>query len=551
MSNNFQDNFDFDQFLQYPDLTPTQPTQPYHTGSDFATPPAPLANDVDMTNANFEEAMNDPDEWFWTMPAEMATASGVVVSGTYHELYVQHPELQGAIFEIYNRFNNLEVGDPVFAGAWSNAGSVPTVDPSAVNSVQTDGQGSRVVPGTGQQQGGETEGMEFTMTSDQPTSQQPAVPAPTSNGSATEQPAVLAPSSSDRQPVEGAVPYVADIDGFTAAHGVLEGRDPSHCTKLNIADDDFETIKSSKALHHWAGRFYEALQTPGITVGSAPITDIMQERFAGQQVTGFKQTQEKMESEGQRKRARANCILAVEAAIFVHEHGIESKMFETAKKGKRSDRQNQVDFESKCSERLGKMVVGVRDYSRIKVDLVDGKGMAKFAINPDYYAFTKLSMSASNIIRQMGIEKVRQAAENMEKKGADPGFKFAAKKPTALQKLKKGGVAKSKAASPPKKRGRPRKKPIVEASEDEAEMTEEEEDEAENETEGQLRQFPRRSGRTEKKSYVNIDEPLEDDEMSEGAEEEAEQPPPPSRYPVKKSNVRIDEADLITDDDDL
>ncbi|KAI6915237.1 hypothetical protein KC318_g205 [Hortaea werneckii] len=535
MSNNVQDNFDFDQFMQYPDPTPTQPTQPYPNGSNgFVAPPAPMTSDVEMTNEDFEQALNDPDEWFWTMPAEMTTSSGVVVTGTYHELYVSHPELQGAIFEIYNRFNNLEALDPALAGPWSNAGTAPTVDPSAVNGMERDGQDTTGAAGSSQQRGVEAEGMEFTMTSSQPTTQQPAVPAP----------------DSDRQPVEGAVPYVADIGGFAAAHGVLEGRDPSHCTKLDIPDDDFESIKSSAALHHWAERFYRALQTPGITVGSPPITAVMQERFAGQQVTGFKQTQEKMQSEGERKRARANCILAVEAAIFVHENGIESKMFETAKKGKKSDRQNQVDFESKCSERLEKMVVAVRDYSRIKVDLVDGKGMAKFAINPDYYAFTKLSMSASNIIRQMGIDKVRQAAEDMEKKGTDPGFKFAAKKPTALQKMEKGGVAKTKAAGPPKKRGRPRKKPVVDASEDEAEMTEDEGDEAEEEAEIQPRQSPRRSGRTTKKSYAVVDEASEDEEMSEGAEE-VEQPAQPSRYPVKKSNVRIDEADLITDDDDL
>ncbi|KAI7369131.1 hypothetical protein KC354_g2145 [Hortaea werneckii] len=523
MSNNFQDNFNFDQFMQYPDnfnfdqfmqypdptpTQPTQPTQPYSNGSnDFIAPPAPMTGDIEMANEDFEQALNDPDEWFWTMPAEMTLSSGVVVSGTYHELYVSHRELQGAILEIYNRFNNLEALE---RGRMQNLSAVP---------------------GSSGQQEAQAEGMEFTMTSNQPTTQQPAVPAP----------------DSDRQPVEDAVPYVADIGGFAAAHGVLEGRDPSHCTKLDIPNDDFETIKSSTALHHWAENFYKALQTPGISVGSPPITAVMQERFAGQQVTGFKQTQEKMESEGERKRARANCILAVEAAVFVHEHGIESKMFETAKKGKKSDRQNQVDFESKCSERLEKMVVAVRDYSRIKVDLVDGKGMAKFAINPGYYAFTKLSMSASNIIRQMGIDKVRQAAEDLQKKGKDPGFKFAAKKPTALQKMEKGGVAKPKAAGPAKKRGRPRKKPIVEASEDEAEMTEGEEEEAEI----QPRQSPRRSGRTTKKSYAVVDDPLEDEEMSEGAEEEVEQPPQPSRYPVKKSNVRIDEADLITDDDDL
>ncbi|KAI7156112.1 hypothetical protein KC349_g6512 [Hortaea werneckii] len=537
MSNNFQDNFDFDQFMQYPDPTPTQPTQPYPNGSnDFAAPPTPMTSDVNMTNEDFEAALNDPDEWFWTMPAEMATSSGDVITGTYHELYVSHPELQGAIFEIYNRFNNLEALDPVLDGLWSNAGTAPTVDPSAVNGMEGNGQDPTAVPGSSGQQGSEEEGMKFTMTSDQPTTQHPAVPAPGSSG---------------RQPVEGATPYEADIGGFAAAHGVLEGRDPSHCTKLDIPDDDFETIKSSAALHHWAERFYKALQTPGITVGGPPITAVMQERFAGQQLTGFKQTQEKMQSEGERKRARANCILAVEAAIFVHENGIESKMFETAKKGKKSDRQNQVDFESKCSERLEKMVAAVRDYSRIKVDLVDGRGMAKFAINPQYYAFTKLSMSASNIIRQMGIDKVRQAAEDL-KKGKDPGFKFAAKKPTALQKMEKGGVAKPKAAGLPKKRGRPRKKPVVEASEDEAEMTEEEEDEAGEAEEGQPRESPRRSGRTTKKSYAHMDEPLEDEEMSEGAGEEVEQPPQSPRQspqPVRKSNVRIDEADLIIDDE--
>ncbi|KAI6850478.1 hypothetical protein KC332_g1325 [Hortaea werneckii] len=546
MSNNFQDNFDFDQVLQYPEDTSPQPTHPYPDGTNnFAAPPAQMTGDFNMTDEDFEQAMNDPDEWFWTMAAEMATSSGVVVSGTYHELFTQYPELQGAIFNFFNRLNNLTAIDPMLNGALPNAGPTTTVDPSAIGGMGTNGQDPTGVAGSSGQQEVQAEDMEYTMASDQPTTQQP--PA------TTQQPPVQAPASSNRQPVKGAAQYVADIGGFAAAHSVLAGNDPSYCTKLDIPDDDFESIKSPKALHHWAGRFYEALQTPGITVGSPPITDVMQERFAGQQVTGFNQAQEKMQSEGQRKRARANCILAVEAAVFVHENGIETKMFETAKKGKKSDRQNQVDFESKCSERLEKMVVAVRDYSRIKVDLVEGKGMAKFATNPDYYAFTKLAMSASNIIRQMGIDKVRQTAQDLEKKGKDPGFKFSARKPTALQKMSKGNVSKSKAAAPPKKRGRPRKKPIVEASEDEAEMTEEE-DGGEEVAETQPRLSPRRSGRTTKKSYVSVvDEASEDEEMSEGAEEE-EQPPQSPRHspkPVRKSNVRIDEADLITDDDDL
>ncbi|KAI7341441.1 hypothetical protein KC315_g95 [Hortaea werneckii] len=549
MSNNYQDSFTFDQFLQYPQETSTQPTQPYPSGStNFAAPPAQTTSDVTMSNEDFEAGMNDPDEWFWTMPAEMVLSSGVVVSGTYHELYMQHLELQGPIFDIYNRLNNLEALDATLDGPLPNTvtngsqqdpmtGPAPMAEPAAVNGMETSGQDPTAVPGSSRQQEDQAGEMEFTMTSDQTMTQQPAVPAPT---------------SSNRQPIEGAVQYEADIDGFAAAHGVLAGSDPSHCTKLGIPDDDFETIKSSKeAVHHWAGRFYEALQTPSLAVGNRPITDAMQERFAGQQVTGFNQAQEKMQSEGQRKRARANCILAVEAAVFVHENGIENSMFETAKKGKKSDRQHQVDFESKCSSRLEKMVVAVRDYSRIKVDLVEGKGMAKFAVNPDYYAFSKLAMSASNIVRQMGIDKVRQAAQDLEKKGKDSGFKFAAKKPTALQKMNKGNVSKSKAAGPPKKRGRPRKKPVVEASEDEAEETEAE---AEDGADLQPRQSPRRSGRTTKKSYANVDEAWEDEEMSEGAEEEEQPPPQPpadSPKPVRKSNVRIDEADLITDDDDL
>ncbi|KAI7084963.1 hypothetical protein KC356_g6281 [Hortaea werneckii] len=548
MSNQYQQDFTFDQFLQYPEETPTQPNQPYPSGSNnFAAPPAQMTSDVNMSNEDFEQAMNDPDDWFWTMPAEMVLSSGVVVSGTYHELYMQHLELQGPIFDIYNRLNNLEVLDPALDGPLPNTvtngsqqdsmtGPAPMAEPAAVNGKETNGQDPTAVTGSSQQQEGQVGEMEFTMTSDQPTTQRPAAPAPVSTA---------------RQPVEGAVEYEADIDGFAAAHGVLAGSDPSHCTKLDIPDDDFETIKSSKeAVHHWAGRFYEALQTPSLTVGNRPITDAMQERFAGQQVTGFNQAQEKMQSEGQRKGARANCILAVEAAVLVHENGIENSMFETAKKGKKSDRQHQVDFESKCSTRLEKMVVAVRDYSRIKVDLVEGKGMAKFAVNPDYYAFSKLAMSASNIVRQMGIDKVRQAAQDLEKEGKDPGFKFAAKKPTAIQKINRGNVSKSKAASAPKKRGRPRKKPVVEASEDEAEETEGEEEEV---VEEQPRQSPRRSGRTTKKSYANVDEAWEDEEMSEGAEEEEEQPPQSPAHapkPVKKSNVRIDEADLITDDDD-
>ncbi|KAI7375481.1 hypothetical protein KC336_g19980, partial [Hortaea werneckii] len=121
MSNQYQQDFTFDQFLQYPEETPTQPNQPYPSGSNnFAAPPAQMTSDVNMSNEDFEQAMNDPDEWFWTMPAEMVLSSGVVVSGTYHELYMQHLELQGPIFDIYNRLNNLEVLDPALDGPLPN-----------------------------------------------------------------------------------------------------------------------------------------------------------------------------------------------------------------------------------------------------------------------------------------------------------------------------------------------------------------------------------------------------------------------------------------------
>ncbi|KAK0942296.1 hypothetical protein LTR29_006227 [Friedmanniomyces endolithicus] len=193
------------------------------------------------------------------------------------------------------------------------------------------------------------------------------------------------------------------------ARRVLAHLGPADFTPIRPRNDNLATVKNQ--MHLYAKQLYDALQIagvvdlngyPGMPRSSAPDGDNdIANRFQKQQREALEKVRDLMMEPQQIKNARANCILAYDAAVFVHETGVPTKDFEdvTEHPERKSAHYPHIDLVSICSARLEKMIALVRDFKPIALNLLEGKHMREFAQDPMYYAGKKQTFLKSNATR--------------------------------------------------------------------------------------------------------------------------------------------------------
>ncbi|KAK0259337.1 hypothetical protein LTR91_006011 [Friedmanniomyces endolithicus] len=203
--------------------------------------------------------------------------------------------------------------------------------------------------------------------------------------------------------------YVADINDPDHARWTLSHPRPSDFTPLRLRNDDLAAVKSR--MHFYAKQLHDALQDAGVvdlsdypnmsrTMGPDRDHEIAN-RFQKQQREALEKVKDLMMEPQQIKNARANCVLAYDAAVFVHETGVPTKDFEgvTEHPERKSAHYPHIDLMSICSARLEKMIALVRDFKPIALDMLEGKHMRDFAQDPMYYAGKKQTFLKSNATR--------------------------------------------------------------------------------------------------------------------------------------------------------
>ncbi|KAK5121767.1 hypothetical protein LTR85_004642 [Meristemomyces frigidus] len=435
---------------------------------------------IAFTSTNpLQDAMT-ADSWFWDTADKFTKADGVEVAGTYRQLYEANPDLQQLIYDMYQSLiitaeqsalpaqgnddfaqflkdfeqrgpdpsqtlldamrthANTPVqatsadGAPDSKAGKSSAAPGENVMPQAQafstkTSVAEAEQSKVAEQGKGKEAEDEAE-EEFEKELSKRTASaidaQAATSPQTAKGPATLP--ISVPTPAPRQSAANAPPYIADIASPAEAHEIVDHPDPKHCRKLNVDGDDFEDVKTNK-LHFYAKHFFDAMLTPGVQNPAGHVLiGKAKEKFDKQQVDGLNKIQNLLKTAVQQKEARADCILAFEAAVFAHEIGVPKELYDKFKEkgARKSDRHVHLDLDSTCSQRIEKMVQQVADYKLVAVDLLTGKKMHRLAWDPLYYSEQKIGYLISNTTRQtttdmLNAERVKKLQEEKDgKQGA-------------------------------------------------------------------------------------------------------------------------------------
>ncbi|KAK0865243.1 hypothetical protein LTR87_015496 [Friedmanniomyces endolithicus] len=196
-----------------------------------------------------------------------------------------------------------------------------------------------------------------------------------------------------------------------------------HFTPVRPPNDDVAAVKDR--MHFYAKHLYDALQIAGVVdLSGYPSMSRSNEqdggndianRFQKQQYEAVEKVRDLMIDSQQIKNARASCILAHDAAVFVHETGVPTKDFEDVAEHpeRKSAHYPHIDLVSICSARLEKMIDLVRDFKPIALDMLEGKHMRDFAQDPMYYAGKKQTFLKSNATRAASNAAVKKGKDNV------------------------------------------------------------------------------------------------------------------------------------------
>ncbi|KAF2771500.1 hypothetical protein EJ03DRAFT_381349 [Teratosphaeria nubilosa] len=336
-----------------------------------------------------------PDHIFWTLSMSWTLDNGIIVDGINADLVRQYPELEDIMSLFLQECEQTDVSAP---NTTSNSFNFDVDVNDSHNSFQPDGITTDMITAVGN-----------TMA--------PA-PVPSSHGQDSEHstyPSIKKEAAPAPSPAVQRLPeYVIDFADANAARMYLAHPDPEDCQTLSIPDDDLTAVQANQQ-HHFAKLLLEAIATPGLL--DLPAEQFgdknkLLQKFRGQQNSTMVKITNEMSTAAQQKTARANCLLAVDAAIFVSKHGIPKHLYNAAltnSSSVKAKRKAHADMRSKCSDRLEAMVAVVRDYKLAALDVLTGKNTHRFAYDPKFYAEEKLQYLLSNVQRQENAEAVQAA----------------------------------------------------------------------------------------------------------------------------------------------
>ncbi|KAK3649238.1 hypothetical protein LTR56_007079 [Elasticomyces elasticus] len=216
--------------------------------------------------------------------------------------------------------------------------------------------------------------------------------------------------------------YIEDIADPDAALMSIAHPDRVYFTKISPLDDDLAAVKTQ--MHAYAKRFFDAIKAPGaqdfvghkvVLPQKAEHVQNMMTRFHNQQKKAKEDISKLLTTPLQAKEARANCILAFAAAVFMHEVGVLSEEYAIikAKPDRKSVHYPHADLESICSVRLEKMIKVVKDFKVAAVDILE-----EFARDPDWYLTVKTNNMKSNATRALTSKELKAAAKQGSEDGA-------------------------------------------------------------------------------------------------------------------------------------
>ena len=267
--------------------------------------------------------------------------------------------------------------------------------------------------------------------------------------------------------------YIPDIATIARAHEIVAHYEAVDCTSLGLAIDDLANVKANE--HYWAGQLFAAIFSAGIAVPDPSNVTLDPEEAAKFAAKQSKLLQQRILNECaatpvQQKRIRALCRILLANVIYLHEHGVETSVYQRAvpKKaktvrkrrarkvkastkagtvagakagsmsslnastntisststtntvsstgtgaGQPKGKKRKIDFTLSCSGRLLQIISVVRDHKLVALDVASGKHPVKLIEDPKACVAAKFQSKQSNDSRAKTKEDVDSMAAKL------------------------------------------------------------------------------------------------------------------------------------------
>ena len=213
-------------------------------------------------------------------------------------------------------------------------------------------------------------------------------------------------------------PYAPDasLDSPDACREFLASLDPTTNLKLDLNNDDWQEIKQSQ-LHDYTGQIFNALTHAYDANVPEDLTwdKDKQKDYEAQQDRETVHVRNELQSPMELKIAKARCMLLINSAISVHEHGVpvdvHKKYQSYVDKGRKATHDHNLEMTLICSARLANIVNIVKGNKLIARDILAGKNLDRMAQAPDSCLRLKFKYLSSNSQRQKMASSLKEAKE--------------------------------------------------------------------------------------------------------------------------------------------
>ncbi|KAK3074490.1 hypothetical protein LTR53_003039 [Teratosphaeriaceae sp. CCFEE 6253] len=239
---------------------------------------------------------------------------------------------------------------------------------------------------------------------------------PASSGGA---PGAVAPDAAAQMPSRG---LCAGINNADEARHALAHPLAKNFKVFTVQGDDMEAVKVK--FMQYAEQLHSAIHAVG-AISSSHFDDHPHKdhgfqaevklEFQKQQENYRKKISSMMQTEQQQINVTANCILAIEAAVKIHEVGIPQALHRqvTDHPNKAANKAILSALQLTCSQRLEAMIEQVKMYKLVSLDVLEGTNLDKFAMHPAAYGKEKIDCLRSNRRRHI-TDTGKRAARDAE-----------------------------------------------------------------------------------------------------------------------------------------
>ena len=194
-------------------------------------------------------------------------------------------------------------------------------------------------------------------------------------------------------------------ESVEVAHAYITRPKGDDCERLNIENDDWQSVKNGKFKELCCQLFNSLSQPPPSVARPDDFDDRMWAYFEGNHQKAFKAVLDELQTAKQIKTAKARVIIALDEVVSVHRDGIPGYLQDRT--DKRTRRGYPPETTLTCGMRARKVIENVASNKYLAQDILQGKNLADIARSPTKYLERKRENAQTNAVRSKALQDVK------------------------------------------------------------------------------------------------------------------------------------------------